>query len=256
MKIIQIELQYSLQNFNYIIVIENKIAWCIDPLDTKKIIKELEKRELKLVGIINTHSHFDHIAGNEELLQKYNCKLYTPKNSNIVNSTKEVEDGEELILDSFTKIQVISTPGHMNVHISLILIEDGIPKSMFTGDSIFVAGIGNCRNGSVESAYETITKTYSELNDDLVIYCGHNYAQNNLKFSRYVEPNNNFRDEILNKIENGDELLTTLGDERKINPFFRLDNEQIKNRVEELVGREIENDRELFFELRKLRDSW
>ena len=189
-------------------------------------------------------------------MRKYNCELFTPKNSNIINSTKEIENREELVLNSFTKVQVISTPGHMDVHISLILIEDEISKSIFTGDSVFFAGIGNCKDGSVESAYETITKIYSSLSDDLIIYCGHNYAKINLKFSQYVDPNNKFRDELLSKIENGEKINTTLGDERKINPFFRINNEQIKRRVEVLVGREIENEKELFFKLRKLRDDW
>ncbi|MFP4402463.1 MAG: hydroxyacylglutathione hydrolase C-terminal domain-containing protein [Candidatus Nanoarchaeia archaeon] len=256
MEIIQLTIKNSLKNFHFIIQLNNKTAWIIDPYDTKAIEKEINKRGLNVVGIINTHSHYDHIGGNDYFLHKYNCELIVPQNSEISHSTREVADGEVIELDKNTQLRAISTPGHMRVHFSYLIIESGKEVGALCGDSVFNCGIGNCRDGSVDMAYNTIIQVYSEFSDSLILYVGHDYFQTNLKFAQYTEPKNEFRDNVMSEIQRRGYKNMRIGDERKMNPFFRLHSQELKNRVEEIMGYEMNSEKNLFVALRTLRDSW
>ena len=255
MSIIPITINNSLKNISYLIQINTTQAWCIDPTDFDSIHLELSKRKLELVGIINTHSHTDHIGGNEELSENYNCNIYAPKNSQIQNSI-EIKENEILRLSNSLSLQAISTPGHMFIHFSYLLFHEATPLGIFSGDSLFVAGIGNCRGGSVELAYKTITKVYSNLPKKINIYSGHNYTLTNIKFAKFVGIKNSILDEIENKCKSNILVFTTLEEEFIINPFFNLQNNNIIKRIEEKTKRNVKEEFEVFRNLRFLRDNW
>lgn len=253
--VIPIFINNSLKNISYLIQINTTQAWCVDPTNFNAIDLELSKRNLELVGIINTHSHIDHIGGNEELSKKYNHTIYAPKNSQIQNSI-EIKENEILRLGDSLSLQAISTPGHMFIHFSYVLFHNSTPLGIFSGDSLFVAGIGNCRGGSVELAYKTIMKVYSNLPKKVNIYSGHDYAQTNIEFARYVGIKNSKLDEIENKCKSNILVFTTLEEEFIINPFFNLQNNNIIKRIEEETKRNVKEEFDVFTILRLLRDKW
>ena len=92
---------------------------------------------------------------------------------------------------------------------------------------MFNAGVGNCHNGGhPEELYDTFDQQLHGLDDNTLIYPGHEYLIGNLKFTLAREPDNATARQLLADVENqdpDDALVTTLGQEREINTFFRLD---------------------------------
>ena len=98
---------------------------------------------------------------------------------------------------------------------------------LFSGDTLFNAGAGNCHNGGhPKELYETFASQLDKLGDDTHLYPGHDYLINNLEFTLDREPNNPDARQMLADYRNQDPekaLITTLAMERKMNTFFRLD---------------------------------
>ncbi|MCS7123012.1 MAG: hydroxyacylglutathione hydrolase family protein [Candidatus Aenigmarchaeota archaeon] len=177
-----------LKNFTYIIADEKtKEAFVIDPTDSKKVLDVIEKEKLILKLIINTHSHFDHIKGNEELVKVAKAKIVAHENSKI-NCDIKVKDGDILKVGNI-EIKIIHTPGHTNDSICL-LIDD----MLFTGDTIFVKSFGrtDLPTGSFNDLLNSIKKL-EKLDDNIKIFPGHDY---------------------------GDKDFSTLREEKTFNPIF------------------------------------
>ncbi len=126
-------------------------------------------------------------------------------------------------------------------------------EGVIAGDTLFNAGVGNCKNGGdPETLYQTIRDIFYSLDDDVKIYPSHDYFLNNLEFAKTVDPENMIIEEYLKKVENSKQsglfMITTIGEEKKYNPFFRVLNSDISfwNLGE----------KEEFIKLRNLRDNW
>ncbi len=259
MKIHQIFTGNSLRNFNYIIELENKKALVIDPWDAAEINQFLNKHQLELRAIMNTHEHWDHVQGNLDLVEQHGCEVWAHENgrNKIPGLTRTLSSGEEIELDDGTKLVVLDTPGHTMAHLCFLLIENNLTKAVFTGDTLFNAGVGRCdAGGAVDVLYQTITEQFTILNDDVVVYPGHEYLENNLNFTLSLEPSNVEAKKWLEKSKHSDPFVnpmtTTIGDEREINTFFRLGNEEIR----ESLKRDFTSDKEVFARLRATRDRW
>jgi hydroxyacylglutathione hydrolase len=240
----------DLRNFTYLIWDKNSgSAWVIDPFDDKAIIDYIKKEHLVLRGILNTHQHWDHTRGNEGLKSLLNCSVMDKKDS-------------PLSFGEGHKLRFLETPGHTIDHQAFIWEQEDKFLSLFSGDTLFNSGVGNCRDGgNVEKLFET-TKMLSSLGDDLVLFPGHDYVMKNLLFAKNCEPENSDIDEAIYRIKQlktEDGLGWTLGDEKKINPFLRLDSVQIRqNLLSQQIGLDDETqiERHLFKKLRELRDNW
>jgi len=259
MKVHQIYTGNDLRNFNYIIEFENQKALVIDPWDAIEINNFLDENNLQPKAILNTHEHWDHVQGNLELVKKHNCEVWAHENgrNKIPGLTRTLQVGEEIILDQSSKLVVLDTPGHTMAHLCFLLIENDHPIAVFTGDTLFNAGVGRCDSGgAVDVLYHTITEQFASLDDDVVVYPGHEYLENNLNFTLSLEPSNETAKEWLVKTKKSDPfvqpLTTTIGDEREINTFFRLDNEEIKDNL----NQEFNSELEVFAKLRATRNSW
>jgi len=163
-------------NFFYILS-SGKDAAVIDCFDAKKVIEYLEKNKLTLKYIISTHSHFDHVEANSDLKKELIKRKQEPKivmyKSN--NCDIKVDEGDELELgDSKDKstLKILYTPGH-DMGCICILVDD---KLLFTGDTLFVKTIGGifCKDG--EKFQKESLKRLMKLNDDIIIYPGHDYG--------------------------------------------------------------------------------
>lgn len=259
MKIHQLYTQNQLRNYTYIIELDDYAAIVIDPWDAGVIKTFLLEKSLSLKSIINTHEHWDHTQGNQALVEEYSCEVLAHTNGagKIPCLTRELQGGEVIELDKKNQLEVLNTPGHTFAHLCFKVIEGGIDKAVFTGDTLFNAGVGNCHNGGdVEVMYDTIVEQFQTLKDDVNVYPGHDYLENNLQFTLHLEPSNEVAKQWLERVQTdlykpGD-IVTTIGDEKMFNTFMRLDNSEIiKN-----LSLNIRSSKEVFVALRAKRNSW
>lgn len=258
MQIHQIFTQNDLRNFNYLIQFDSKNFFCIDPWDATTILNFIEKRNGKLIGIINTHEHDDHTRGNAELKKKTNCKIYVHSNGKgkIKDATNFLYKGDSIALEDEWEFEIMDTPGHTFAHLCVLLKENNRPHSIFTGDTLFNAGVGNCHNGGdPEILYKTISEQFQNLPDNVFVYPGHEYLKNNLEFTLNREPDNTFAREFLEVQAEvdwmNDPVRTNIKIEKKINTFMRLGEKSI---IDNLDGSK--DPKQVFLKLRELRNKW
>ena len=242
---------------NYIWILRNNsdnLTAVIDPGESDSVNKTLKKNQWDLNQIINTHHHYDHTDGNSKLKEKWNAELVAPKQekNKIPNIDIEVKDGDLINLAGL-KAKVIHAPGHTLGHVVYYLENE---KILFAGDTIFSLGCGRVFEGSMEDMYLSLKKI-KNLDPKTLIYCGHEYTENNLKFAKEVEKQNNDFNFFSNKIFNLKEfdlptIPTVLEDELKCNPFLRTNNPDIAL----YFGVSNDSDLEIFSKLRDLKDRF
>lgn len=164
----------SMANFTYILTDrETGKACIIDPSwELEKILELLKKNKLSLEFIINTHTHFDHVLGNEQLAAKTRAKIIQHENSNL-HKDKNVRDGDIIFLGNIS-LKILHTPGHSDDSIC-VLVDD---RFIFTGDTIFVGNCGrvDLPGGDSRKLYHSLFNIISNLEGSLIIYPGHDYG--------------------------------------------------------------------------------
>ena len=122
------------------------------------------------------------------------------------------------------ELECMDTPGHTMCHICLR--SHGDEPALFSGDTLFNAGAGNCHNGgNPEDLYATFVDQLAKLPDGTRVYPGHDYIENNLRFTLAREPDNAAANEMLPRVSGQDPAtarVTTLAEEKRINTFLRL----------------------------------
>ncbi len=162
-----------MQNFSYIVVdADSRESIIIDPswnlMELELIIKE---NNLKIKYIVNTHYHDDHTRGNEEMVASTKAPIIQHESSTLKNDIT-VKDGDFIDFGN-SKLKVLHTPGHSPD--SICLVGDG---KIFSGDTLFVGNCGriDLPGGSVSELYHSLFDVIHSLDDDLVMYPGHNYG--------------------------------------------------------------------------------
>lgn len=234
----------DLRNYSYLILDDKSgESWVIDPYEANPMIDYIKKNGLVLKGILNTHQHHDHIRGNAPLIEAFHAPVKNLKSSDSIK-----------LSDSFS-LESLDTPGHTMDHQVFIWKEKEKPLALFSGDTLFNSGVGNCRNGGdVNFLYKT-TAELMKLPESTLLYPGHDYRKRNLEFALSVEPDNKIIKESLASLSGHpteDLAPITLGEEKKVNPFLRLDSDEIR----QTVMKTDTNEKELFIQLRSLRDKW
>ena len=171
-----------------------------------------------------------------------------------------VSAGDIINVGNTVEQECLDTPGHTMSHICVLSHTE--QPALFSGDTLFNAGAGNCHNGGhPNELYETFESQLEKLPEDTLIYPGHDYLINNLQFTLNREPDNATALRMIEQYENqdpNDALVTTLAMERKMNTFFRLENPSIIARLVEQFP-EIGSSptrKDVFLKLRELRNSW
>jgi hydroxyacylglutathione hydrolase len=251
------------RNFNYLIACpETGEALAIDPLDFSKCLAVAQDRGWRITQIVNTHEHGDHIGGNKGMVAATGATIIAHKNAGkrIPNMDRGVGAGDIIRVGTTVDLECLDTPGHTMSHVCLLSHTD--QPALFSGDTLFNAGAGNCHNGGhPDELYETFDKQLSKLGDDTLVYPGHDYLVNNLRFTLDREPDNAVAQQMISDYENqdpADALVTTLAQEREMNTFFRLDSPSVIARLAEdfpEIG-DKPHPRTVFLKLRELRNSW
>ncbi|HLN36022.1 MAG TPA: MBL fold metallo-hydrolase [Nitrososphaeraceae archaeon] len=173
LKIEQIQVG-QMANFTYLVIDEEeKEIAIIDPSwDLDKIFEIIKRNSYSVKFIINTHTHFDHVLGNEQVLAITNCQIVQHENS-MDRHDIAVKDGDRIRVGNIV-IDILHTPGHSKDSICLIVDS----KIIFTGDTLFVGNCGriDLPGGNVNEMYDSLLRRIIKLNDELIIYPGHNYG--------------------------------------------------------------------------------
>jgi len=177
----------TLQNFAYVIGDEEtKAAAIVDPAwEVDRLIKACADLGLKIAYVINTHSHHDHVQGNELVVQRTGAKVVMHEKSSLRKDIT-VKDGDVIEIGSL-KANVIHTPGHCPDHIS-ILVED----KLLTGDTLFVGECGrtDLPGGNPSDMYESLFHKILPLEDSIEVYPGHDYGSKPHSTIGYERENN------------------------------------------------------------------
>jgi len=162
------------KNFSYILADEKtKTGALIDPgIPAEEYLERSKKSDIAIKYVVNTHSHWDHILGNDEAIRLTGAELIMHKNSKGEGSRKVV-DGDTIELGA-TKIKVIHTPGHSPDGICLLA-----DKKLLTGDTLFIGECGrtDLPGGSSEQMYDSLFHKIAVLDDDIEVYPGHDYGR-------------------------------------------------------------------------------
>ena len=251
------------RNFNYLIACpESGEAMAIDPLDHKKCLALAKDRGWEITQILNTHEHGDHIGGNKAMVAATGAKILAHRNARdrIPGMDRGLGAGDIVKVGKTVELEVLDTPGHTMSHVCLRSHTD--QPGLFCGDTLFNAGAGNCHNGGhPNELYHTFAEQLAKLGDDTLVYPGHDYIANNLRFTLDREPDNADAETLLAKVDNQDPAhakVTTLAEEKRINTFFRLHSPTVIARLREAFPELPENPspKEVFLKLRELRNEW
>src|SRR5665213_2443568 len=226
------------RNFNYLIASgETGEALAVDPLDYQKCLAAAKAKGWNITQILNTHEHRDHTGGNDEMVRATGAKVLAHKNAKarIPEMDVGLSAGDTIKIGRTVELRCLDTPGHTMSHICILARGD--TPALFCGDTLFNAGAGNCHNGGHPSElYNTFSQQLANLPESTLIYPGHDYIANNLRFTLNREPDNAKAQEMLPGMERQDTdraLVTTLALEREINTFFRLSNPTVIAKLRE-----------------------
>ncbi len=242
-------------NYNYLIRDEISGACAlIDAGDEETTLKILQQTGWRISDIFITHHHWDHTNALLALKKKFNAKITGPalESDKIKGLDNLVKGGDEVSLGAL-KFDILDLGGHTLGHIGFF--EKG-GKHLFSGDCLFSLGCGRMFEGDAKQFWQSI-KRIKQLDDESLIYCGHEYSLANAKFALSIDPNNQKLQQRLAEIENqlarGEFTIPTkLKDEKQTNPFLRADSEEMR----QLLSMPSAKDYEIFAKLRELKDNF
>ena len=174
---------------------QGREALIIDPVieNVSKYINVLKELDLKLVKVIDTHIHADHITGASTLRDQTKCITIMGEQTPAETVEIKVKDEEIIKLDKL-KIKALYTPGHTSDSYSFLM-----DKYLFSGDTLLINGTGRTdfQNGNSKDAYNSIFNKLLKLPDETLLYPAHDYKS---------------------------ETVSTIGKEKKFNPRLQVRN--------------------------------
>ena len=242
-------------NYSYLIhdKISNTVA-IVDPSEFTPCDTTINKNYKKLDFILNTHHHYDHVGGNEELKKKYNSKVLGFENdkNRIPQIDTVLKDNQEFKIGTLN-FTTIFIPGHTRGHVAFYFKKERV---VFSGDTLFSLGCGRVFEGTYKQMFQSLNKL-KNLPGETKVYCGHEYTFKNLEFCLKFNPNNNFlkkkKDDIKLSLKNKKPTIpSTIADEIKANIFFRVNDPDVKK----AINLENSPDIEIFTKLRDLKDNF
>lgn len=205
----------------------------VDPGQAQPVLNFLASKQWQLHKILCTHHHSDHIGGNLQIKKQTGCSIIGAKQDQkrIPGIDTVVCEGDTVCVGE-QRARIMETWGHTIGHICFYFANN---RSLFCGDTLFAAGCGRFFEGSPQQMYTSLQKLVA-LPQDTLVYCGHEYTLANIKFALHVDPENLhlqvYQQEVLSFLNRGKSSIpSVLANERKVNPFLRCHNTQIRKQL-------------------------
>ncbi|MGR8941858.1 MAG: hydroxyacylglutathione hydrolase [Gammaproteobacteria bacterium] len=242
---------------NYIYLIHDPASGdtaAVDPAEARPVLDVLAAKGWKLTSVLNTHHHWDHVGGNLELQQHTGCQVIAPAadRHRIPGIDRGVSEGDTVMLGTHGA-RVLCTPGHTLGHVAYHFKDDNL---LFCGDTLFVMGCGRLFEGTAEQLWHSLQRLKA-LPADTLIYCTHEYTQNNGRFALTVEPDNQALQDKMRRVaalraNNQPTVPSTLAEELATNPFLREDSPSLRKTLGLLDSMPVE----IFAKVRQLKDRF
>lgn len=219
------QFRYSMDNFGYLIY-GQEAAIIVDGGAVDALLAFIDDHDLALRYVVNTHDHQDHTVGTQAILDRTDAQYL---DNNTLRAEGTVTLGNETI-------RVYHTPGHTGDSVSF-----HVDNFLIAGDTLFNGTVGNCFTGDLKAFYDSI-KMLLALPDETIVYAGHDYVEDSIAFAKSIEPDNEDPDRFMETYDPA-HVRSTLGVERKINPFLRFNEPAIISYLEKKglpVGTELE----------------
>lgn len=242
---------------NYIWILRNgECAAAVDPGDASPVLEYLQREGLRLVAILATHHHGDHVGGNEDLLRHHPAPVFGPRDSRIPSVDHPLAGNDRVNLPELgLELQVLEVPGHTRSHIAYVGV-----GALYCGDTLFGCGCGRLFEGTPAQMHASLQRL-AALPPDTRVYCAHEYTLANIRFARVVDPDN----QALQAREGAARGLraagrptvpSTIGEERATNPFLRCDEPAIITAAEDHTGTRLGDEVGVFAALRNWKNGF
>ncbi len=228
----------------------------VDPGDARPVLDALAAASLKLEAILATHHHADHVGGIAELVAATGAAVFGPARDRMPVPCERLEEGQAARIPGLgLEFRVLDVPGHTAGHIAFTG-----HGALFCGDTLFSAGCGRLFEGTAEQMLESLDGL-AELPEGTRVFCGHEYTEANLKFALAVEPGNSAIMDYVKRAaalrgEGRPTLPSTVGREKRVNPFLRSRHEDVKSSAERRAGRALPTPAAVFAEIRSWKDTF
>ncbi|KAJ6071498.1 hypothetical protein N7499_009512 [Penicillium canescens] len=219
-------------NYAYLVTDEpTKKSVIIDPANPPEVAPELKSQidagKIDLTAIVNTHHHWDHAGGNNDILKQFKG-LQVIGGKDCESVTKTPGHGDEFKIGDRISVKALHTPCHTQDSICYYM-QDGNQRVVFTGDTLFIGGCGRFFEGNAKEMHKALNETLAALPDDTKVYPGHEYTKANVKFCIAVS-----QTEPIKKLQAFAEQNQqtqgkfTIGDEKLHNVFMRVHDPEIQ----------------------------
>jgi len=228
----------------------------VDPGDAAPVLQCLAAEGLRLHAILATHHHADHVGGAAKLVAATGAAVFGPGRERLPVPCTPLADGDRARLPALgLEFAVLDVPGHTAGHIAF----HG-HGALFCGDTLFSAGCGRLFEGTPEQMLASLD-AFAGLPDATRVFCGHEYTLANLRFAAAVEAGNA---DIADYVRKATELRaagrptlpSTIGLEKRVNPFLRSRHENVKLSAERRAGRPLPTPVAVFAEVRSWKDTF
>jgi hydroxyacylglutathione hydrolase len=252
-------------NYAYLLVCpETKQAAIVDPSEPGPVLRALEENDgrngdVKVVAILATHHHHDHVGGNEAVAEALGIERvygHVSDKGRIPKQSEFLEEGATFTIGNLS-VSVLHIPGHTLGAVAYVVTREPHDPVVFTGDTLFVAGCGRMFEGDPPMFHGSLSKL-AKLDGRTQVYCGHEYTESNLRFAAHVEPSNQAivrakeRAALLRK-DGRPTVPSTMADELTYNPFLRVDSSELRKT---LGIAESAPDADAFHATRKAKDGF
>jgi hydroxyacylglutathione hydrolase len=228
----------------------------VDPGDAEPVLAKLAAGALKLEAILATHHHADHVGGIAELVAATGAGVFGPARERLPIACERLAAGGRARIAALgLEFSVLDVPGHTAGHIALT--GHGV---LFSGDTLFSAGCGRLFEGTAGQMLASLD-ALAELPDETRVFCGHEYTEANLKFALAADPGNSAIMDYVKRAatlrgEGRPTLPSTIGLEKRVNPFLRIRHENVKSSAERHAGRMLPTPAAVFAEIRSWKDTF